>query len=191
TAIAAGLDVNSAAGRDGVDPALDAAATGGDVDVIGDVGDQPASSGVEGVEDLVLDVIRRAKDRAVDLKHVAEGGDGVGAGVVDQLAGAIDIDGVVARVGRGAQVHRAAGNRDGRLAVAGAFLNGVGAEREAASGDQDGGGVGRVGKGGIQHDHVSRGDGQGGRAADERPVDEGERDLGRDAGYRILNGLTA
>src|SRR5207245_561677 len=46
----------------------------------------------------------RREGSAVDRERVADRGNGIGRGVVDQRAGAVDVDGVAARVGGRAEV---------------------------------------------------------------------------------------
>src|SRR5262249_2800643 len=64
--VGAALRVDDAACRDGTGAALDAAAADGDVGLAGDVGDQAAAAGVEGVEDRVLDAVGRGERVPVD-----------------------------------------------------------------------------------------------------------------------------
>src|SRR5262249_16684932 len=151
--------------------ALDATAVGRDVDVAGDVADQATAAGVQGVEDAVLDGVGVGEGGAVDLERVTQRRHGVGAGVVDQLAGAVDVERVAARVGGGAEVQHAAGDADGRVAEAGRFLDDVVAQREAAAADQDGRCIPRGDEGRVGNDHIPGNDREGGRGrVDGRPA---------------------
>ena len=113
--------------------------------------------------------------RPVDLQRVADVRHRAGSRVVNQLAGAVDVEGVAAGVGGGAQVDAAAGDQDGGLGVAGRLLDRAVADEQDAAVDQDGRRIGGGLSGHSLEDDRAPVDDDGRRVArDDRPI--GERD---------------
>ena len=98
-----------------------------------------------------------------------------GGGVLDQLAGAVDVERVAAGAGGRAQVDRAAGDQDGRLGIAGRLLDRAVADDQAAAVDHDRRGIGGgLGGDALEDDRSAIDDDRWRVPGNDRPVGEGD-----------------
>ena len=109
------------------------------------------------------------------LEGVADGRDGAGGGVLDQGARAVDVERVAAGAGGGAEVDGAAVDLDGRLGIAGRFLDRAVADDQAAAVDDDRRRIRRrLGRHVLKDDRARVEDDRGRVPGDDRAVSKGD-----------------